>query len=83
MKPEGTTSSGDDNGKRRDRHQRRRNLWRQHWTQRQWRPRHDHGPLHQPMWQGRPMWQEPLRGALYAAGSGLIALAFVWLQSRM
>lgn len=29
----------------------------------------------------RPMWQEPLRGALRAAGSGIIGVAFAWLQA--
>lgn len=43
----------------------------------QWRPRLPRGPLH------RPMWQEPVRGALYAAGSGIIALAFAYFQHWM
>lgn len=28
----------------------------------------------------RPMWQEPLRGALYAAGGSAITLLTSWLQ---
>lgn len=43
------------------------------------RMRHPRGQRSRPS----PMWQEPVRGALYAAGSGLIALAVAWVQSRM
>lgn len=48
-------------------------------TRRQQRLRHPRVQRSRP----RPMWQEPVRGALYAAGSGLIALAVAWFQSRM
>ncbi|MFE1774314.1 hypothetical protein [Streptomyces sp. NPDC059008] len=69
-----TTMPEDDNGKRQARHQRRRDLWRQRWAPRQQRPRRPWGPLH------RPMWQEPLRGALYAAGGSAITLLTPWVQ---
>ncbi|MFE1774264.1 hypothetical protein [Streptomyces sp. NPDC059008] len=64
----------DDNGKRWGRHQRRRALWRQRQAARQLHPHLSHGPIH------RPMWQEPLRGALYAAGGSAITLLTAWLQ---
>ncbi|MFI5526673.1 hypothetical protein [Streptomyces platensis] len=31
----------------------------------------------------RPLWQEPLRGALYAAGSGVIGLLVAGIQHWM
>ncbi len=31
----------------------------------------------------RPMWQEPLRGALYAAGGSAITLLTTWIQHWM
>lgn len=55
---DGITMPEDDNGKRRARHQRRLDLWRQRWALRQRHPRRPQGPLH------RSLWQEPLRGAL-------------------
>ncbi|MEU7435658.1 hypothetical protein AB0B07_33195 [Streptomyces sioyaensis] len=83
MKNDGTTPSKGGNGNRRARHQQRRDRWRQHREAAQQRLSRVREPLRRPLRQGRPMWQEPLRGALYAAGSGLVALAFVWFQSRM
>lgn len=73
MENDGTTPSKGDNGKRRALRQWLRD-WRKRWAVREWRPRRNRGPLH------RPMWQEPLRGALYAAGSGIIGVAFAWFQ---
>ncbi|MEV5479996.1 MULTISPECIES: hypothetical protein [Streptomyces] len=75
MENDGTTPAGDEPGMRRGRHQRRRDLWRQRWAMRQRQPRRPHGPLH------RPMWQEPLRGALYAAGGSAITLLTTWIQN--
>ncbi|MFF9787146.1 hypothetical protein [Streptomyces nigrescens] len=80
MKNDGTTPSEGGNGKRRDRHQRRRALWRQRWEASHERLSRVREPLRRPLRQGHPMWQEPVRGALYAAGSGIIALAFTWFQ---
>ncbi|MEU9485884.1 hypothetical protein AB0D83_19850 [Streptomyces decoyicus] len=74
MQIDGTTPSEGGNGKRRARHQRRREIWRQRWAIRQRLPRLPHGPLH------RPMWQEPLRGALYAAGGSAFTLLTAWIQ---
>ncbi|BCK74054.1 hypothetical protein Srufu_080070 (plasmid) [Streptomyces libani subsp. rufus] len=81
MKTEGTTSTGDGNDERQARHQRRRDLWRQRGAVSRQRLRNTR-PFRRPR-QERPMWQEPLRGALYAAGSGIVALAIFWFQSRM
>ncbi|MFE7780363.1 hypothetical protein [Streptomyces nigrescens] len=83
MKNDGTTPSEGGNGKRRARHQRRRDAWRQRRALIRQRLDRVREPLRRPLRRDRPMWQEPLRGALYALGSGLVALAFVWYQSRM
>jgi hypothetical protein len=74
LETDGTTPPGGDNGKRQTRHQQRRDRWRQRWELSQQRLSRDRGPFR------RPMWQEPLRGALYAAGSGIIGVAFAWFQ---
>ncbi|MFE0190967.1 hypothetical protein [Streptomyces sp. NPDC058989] len=74
METDGTTPSEGGNGMRRARNQRRRDLWCRRWAQRQQRPRRPWGPLH------RPLWQEPVRGALYAAGGSAITLLTPWVQ---
>ncbi|MFI1161409.1 hypothetical protein [Streptomyces sioyaensis] len=74
METDGTTPPEGEKVKHRARHQRRRHIWHQLWAQRQRRPRLGHGPLH------RPMWQEPLRGALYATGGSVITLLTPWIQ---
>ncbi|MGX1762202.1 hypothetical protein ACWIG5_35765 [Streptomyces lydicus] len=58
----------------RDRHQRRRDAWRQRQALVRQRLNHVREPLRRPLRRERPMWQEPPRGALYALGSGLVAL---------
>ncbi|MEJ8650710.1 hypothetical protein WKI65_22075 [Streptomyces sp. MS1.AVA.3] len=75
METDGTTPAGDGNGMFLGRHQRRRDLWCRRVSQRR-APR----AFHVPSPFRRPLWQEPLRGALYAAGSGIIGLAFAWFQ---
>ena len=80
METDSTTQPPDGSGKRRARHQRRRNHWRQRWALNQQRLRRERSPFRQPAWQARPMWQEPLRGALYAAGGSAIALLTPWVQ---
>ncbi|MFG2495536.1 hypothetical protein ACGFSD_31450 [Streptomyces caniferus] len=78
MKNDGTTPSGDGNGSRRARsHQRlRRALGRTL----QWRRRRRPTWQNLSTWKQRPLWQEPVRGALYVAGSGIIGLTFAWFQ---
>ncbi|MGW7636136.1 hypothetical protein [Streptomyces decoyicus] len=72
METDGTTPPEGDKVKRQARHQRR--LERRRWTLRQQHLPLGHGPLH------RPMWQEPLRGALYATGGSVITLLTPWIQ---
>lgn len=84
MEPDGTTPSEGGNDKRRDRRQRRLERWHQRRAVVRQRLDRVREPLtRRPLRRERPMWQEPLRGALYALGSGIVALAFVWYQSRM
>lgn len=79
METDGTTPSEGGNGNDWHRKQQRRERWRHRRDWCQQRMHRTRSPFRQPK-QERPMWQEPVRGALYAAGSGVIALAFAWFQ---
>ncbi|MFJ6608193.1 hypothetical protein [Streptomyces lydicus] len=74
MQTEGTTPPPDGDDKRRSRHQQHRDLWRQHWAQRQQRLRRAQWP------EPRPLWQEPVRGALYAVGGSAITVLLPHVQ---
>ncbi|WP_336052168.1 hypothetical protein [Streptomyces sp. CA2R101] len=80
METDGTTPSEVDNGERPDRRQRRWELWRQRRDLCRQRLTRVRGPLPGSLRQERPMWQEPLRGALYAAGGSAITLLTAWIQ---
>ncbi|MFD5734631.1 hypothetical protein ACFWIY_17630 [Streptomyces sioyaensis] len=83
MEIEGTTPSEGGNGKRRGRRQRRWDLWRQRWEPNKQRLHRTPSAFRAPEPFRRPLWQEPLRGALYAAGGSAITLFTTWAQHWM